>query len=303
MALVQTAQNAEEETCLQQDMELCMNVNLKPGVTIGMGSYGRVFTAQHQVSGGLVAVKEILIDQGLPAKRVQKFSRELDFCTSLRHPYIVQYFGHEFAFEPDRLFIYLEYCAGGSVASQLRIYGALEASLISHHTSQLLQAMHYLHSRTMPVVHRDLKCSNILLTLDGIIKVADFGSSKRLAPGGKLECGEHTVVGSIYWMAPEVLENTSMLTTSADIWSIGCCVLEMATARHPWADRHMDNMVVAFRVIVESQELPPIANHLEHDVQDFIHACLQRDPALRPTVESLMEHMLVQNSRRFLHLA
>lgn len=273
---------------------LCLAVNLKAGETIGMGSYGRVFTAQHQTNGCLIAVKEILLKDGL--SDVDKLGKELEFYQEFDHPHIVRYLGHEFAPvpEPERLFIFLEYCSGGSVASQLRVFGPLDTSLIVRYTSQLLQGIGYLHSHQPPVVHRDLKCANILLTQDGNVKIADFGCSKKLLTGDDLKGDvQNSIVGSIFWMAPETLRRDRELTCAVDVWSLGCCVLEMATAQHPWADRHLDNIFHAYKVIGESEELPDIPGHLSSELLEFLGVCLRRAPQDRMPTKALLWHPFI----------
>merc|ERR1711959_45249 len=170
------------------------------------------------------------------------------------------YLGHEFVIGaqggPERVYLFLEFCSGGSLQSHLNTYGALTPPLISRYMSHLVEGLCYLHSRSPPVVHRDLKCANLLLTLDAgtgsqCLKIGDFGCSKVLHNNTLME-GEQSVAGSVFWMAPELMNRSNKLTKSVDIWSVGCCLVEMATALAPWAERKFDNIFQACHLIARS---------------------------------------------------
>jgi len=140
------------------------------------------------------------------------------------------------------------------------------------------------------VVHRDLKCANLFFTHDADFKIADFGCSKWPASGDVLREAEHTAVGTLFWMAPELLRGRFQLTTSVDIWSLGCCLLEMATGRPLWAERQFDNIKAACRVITESDDLPELPPGLPAATTCFVHTRLQRNPAQRPCAAELQRH-------------
>jgi len=236
-------------------------------------------------------------DEG--SARQANLRRELQLCEHLRHDRVVRYFGHEYAANEckaasQRLFIFLEYCSGGSVASHLRTYGPLDEPLLAKYAKQLLEGLLYLHSLTPPVVHRDLKCANLLLTHDANVKIADFGCSKWLmdTDGSNGEEGKNSMVGSVFWTAPEVLSGRGILTITSDYWSFGCCVLEMATAKHPWSEHQFDNVFQACRVIVYTEELPQVPAELPPCIQDVIYACLQRNPSERPSAVVLQSFQL-----------
>jgi len=282
---------------------LSMSANLKAGETVGQGSFGRVFTAQHQESGRIIAVKEILLKPDDNTAERVAVSKEIHMFEKLDHPNIVQYLGCEFTpceARAERLYIFLEYCGGGSVAQQLQTYGCIDGDLAKRHTSQLLSGVGYLHSQEPAIVHRDLKCANILATQDGTLKIADFGCSKQLSltasaqsiTTGKLS--QQSIAGSVFWMAPEALSG-SHLTTASDVWSIGCCVLEMVTARQPWHGQSFDNIFAAYRAIVESEDVPSVPETASPHLASFITECIQRDFKKRPRVHQLQEHMFVRD--------
>jgi serine/threonine protein kinase len=168
--------------------------------------------------------------------------------------------------EEEFLNIFLEYVPGGSVTTLLRNYGAFEEPLVKNFVRQILVRLVYLHERD--IIHRDIKGVNIFLVDNkGGIKISDFGISKKVedsewpCPRGVFLCvliglvvqdlmggnrvHRPSLQGSVFWMAPEVVKQTEH-TTKADIWSVGCLVVEMLTGEHPWAQ--LSQMQAIFKV-------------------------------------------------------
>lgn len=158
--------------------------------------------------------------------------------------------------------IFLEYVPGGSVTALLRNYGAFEEPLVKNFVRQILQGLDYLHERN--IIHRDIKGANILVDNKGGIKISDFGISKKVEDSSYLRSDYNlhrfllaaidllgkrvnrpSLQGSVFWMAPEVVKQTSH-TRKADIWSVGCLVVEMLTGEHPWAK--LTQMQAIFKV-------------------------------------------------------
>lgn len=278
--------------------------NLRAGHTIGCGSFGRVFVAQDNVTGQLIAVKELLMGSGA-ASRHEQLVNELAVFEDARHPHVVQFFGHELVRTapdepPDRLFLYMEYLTGGTVRSQVTQFGPLADKLLVKYTQQMLLALVYLHSRS--IVHRDLKTSNLLLTAGGDVKLADFGCSKRLMGVGGEECPNlkevGTVVGSLPFIAPEVLAQQPA-GANCDVWSLGGCALEMATAQLPWSGCSLDNVLHAYTIIVQKKD-DPVSPALDEELKarpelrDFLRQCFIRDVEERPSANDMLQHAFVR---------
>merc|ERR1740129_1075254 len=260
------------------------------GEAVGRGSLGSVFKALDQRTGVIIAVKEVPIDYKDETDRKFKtaLENEVGLCQALSHPNIVQYLGHDYL--ESRLYIYLEYMPGGSMAQVLSQFGPLDESLIAVYTRELLEGLTYLHTRDPPVLHRDIKGANILVGMDCHVKLSDFGCSKRTT-----DTKSHSMRGSIPWMAPEVIKQTGY-GRMADIWSLGCVTIEMGTAKHPWG--HFDNPMAAMVRIGMSEEIPPMPEDLSELCRDFIGRCVRRDPSTRPTASDLRDHEFVRDAAR-----
>jgi len=257
------------------------------GEVLGHGTLGTVYKALDQRTGKTFAVKEVRIDGRLESDLKYKtdLENEVSIYKELSHPHIVGYLGHDYL--DNNLYIYLEYMAGGSVAQVLSQFGPLDESLIATYSRELLEGLEYLHTQKPVVLHRDVKGANILVGLDCKVKLSDFGCSKRAA-----DTMSQSLRGSIPWMAPEVIKQDGHGRRS-DIWSLGCVVIEMATARNPWGS--FDNPVAAMMRIGMSKESPPVPDHLSEVCQDFIRQSTQRDRGLRPNASQLLKHEFVIN--------
>ncbi|CAL9071843.1 unnamed protein product, partial [Musa textilis] len=196
------------------------------GMLLGSGSYGMVYEGISD-EGIFFAVKEVsLLDQGSNAEQcIIQLEQEIALLSQFEHENIVQYYGTDK--EDSKLFIFLELVTQGSLASLYQKY-RLQDSQVSAYTRQILNGLNYLHERN--IVHRDIKCANILVHANGSVKLADFGLAKEMTKVTLLK----SCKGSVYWMAPEVINPRRSYGPAADIWSLGCTVLEMLTRQIPY---------------------------------------------------------------------
>jgi serine/threonine protein kinase len=237
-------------------------------------------------TGQLMAVKEVMLDSqdDKDDKFRKSLQNEIDLLKDIKHPRIVQYLGHDYL--EGRLYIYLEYMPGNSISQVLSQFGALDEPLCARYTHHLLEGLEYLHTRDPPVLHRDVKGANILVGLDRTVKLSDFGCSKR-----SFGTAIHTLRGSIPWMAPEVMTQTVGYGRKADIWSLGCVLIEMTTAETPWGT--FDNHLAAMVRIAMSEETPPVPQNLSTACREFMIACTRRAPQERPDAADLLKHEFV----------
>lgn len=248
-------------------------IHWKLSETIGQSRNSIVHKALDIDSGQTFAVKQLFCTETVP--------QEVKILESLSHPNIVKYLGYEILRETPC--IYLEYIQGGSLKAEIYRMGPLTEHTTKLYTLQILHGLLYLHDQG--ILHRDIKCSNVLLSADGTVKLTDFGCSRKY-----LEWKESGVMksfnGSLAWTAPEVILKSGY-GRKADVWSLGCAVLEMLDGKHPWAGNEMLQVVVK---LANSQEVPRIPEFVSGDARGFIESCLRRDPAERPTVRELQEH-------------
>ena len=154
-------------------------------------------------------------------QRVEALQREVDIMAQLEHPNIVRYRGT--ARRGDLLFIFLELSPKGSIAGVVASFGPLNEAVARNYTRQIFLGHDFLHSQLPPIIHRDIKGANVLLWANAECKLADFGASKRL---NQLRTGTNenrTLIGTPFWMAPEVIRESGH-GRKADVWSVGCTV-------------------------------------------------------------------------------
>ena len=170
-------------------------------------------------------------------REFQAMRREINLLRALKHPNIVKYIQTDISDEDNTMDVLLEYVTGGSLKTLIAQYKKLEAPVIRMYTTQILSGLVYLHSKG--VIHRDLKSANVLISQNGIAKLTDFGSSKQFEDLNMNNEMAKSMKGSPYWMAPEVVSKVGH-DYKADIWSLGCLVIEMVTGHPPWSNISRD---------------------------------------------------------------
>ncbi|KAL6293366.1 hypothetical protein ACE6H2_001508 [Prunus campanulata] len=265
-------------------------IRWRKGELIGSGAFGRVYMGMNLDSGELIAVKQVLIAANSASKEktqahIRELEEEVKLLKNLSHPNIVRYLGT--AREDDSLNILLEFVPGGSISSLLGKFGSFPESVIRMYTKQLLLGLEYLHKNG--IMHRDIKGANILVDNKGCIKLADFGASKKVVELATIN-GAKSMKGTPYWMAPEVILQTGH-SFSADIWSVGCTVIEMATGKPPWSQQYQE--VAALFHIGTTKSHPPIPEHLSAEAKDFLLKCLEKEPNFRCAASELVQHPFV----------
>ncbi|XP_019419811.1 PREDICTED: mitogen-activated protein kinase kinase kinase NPK1-like [Lupinus angustifolius] len=266
-------------------------IRWRKGELIGCGAFGHVYVGMNLDSGELLAVKQVLIAASSASKEkaqahIKELEEEVKLLKDLSHPNIVRYLGT--VREEDTLNILLEFVPGGSISSLLGKFGSFPEAVIRTYTKQILVGLEYLHKNG--IMHRDIKGANILVDNKGCIKLADFGASKQVVELATIS-GAKSMKGTPYWMAPEVILQTGH-SFSADIWSVGCTVIEMATGKPPWSQQYQQEVAALFH-IGTTKAHPPIPDHLSVGAKDFLIKCLEKEPNLRPSASELLQHPFV----------
>ncbi|KAK4423244.1 MAP3K epsilon protein kinase [Sesamum alatum] len=252
------------------------------GDEIGKGAYGRVYKGLDLENGDFVAIKQVSLENIA--------QEDLNIIMNLNHKNIVKYLGS--LKTRSHLHIILEYVENGSLANIIKPnkFGPFPESLVAVYIAQVLEGLVYLHEQG--VIHRDIKGANILTTKEGLVKLADFGVATKL---NEADVNTHSVVGTPYWMAPEVIEMSGVCAAS-DIWSVGCTVIELLTCVPPYYD--LQPMPALFRIVQD--EHPPLPDSLSPAITDFLLQCFKKDARQRPDAKTLLSHPWIQNSRRAL---
>ncbi|KAI0770584.1 kinase-like protein [Fomes fomentarius] len=255
------------------------------GDSLGKGAFGQVYRALNWATGETVAIKEIQLSN-IPKSEIGQIMSEIDLLKNLNHPNIVKYKGFETT--PEYLYIILEFCENGSLHNICKKFGKFPETLVGVYIAQVLEGLVYLHDQG--VIHRDIKGANILTNKDGCVKLADFGVASSTATGA---VRDDAVVGSPYWMAPEVIEQSGA-TTASDIWSVGCTIIELLEGRPPY--HFLDPMPALFRIVQD--DCPPIPEGASPIVKDFLYHCFQKDCNLRVSAKKLLRHPWMMAARK-----
>ncbi|KAL6894009.1 hypothetical protein ACP4OV_008107 [Aristida adscensionis] len=263
------------------------------GKLLGSGTFGCVYEASNRHTGALCAMKEVNIipDDTKSAESLKQLEQEIKFLSQFKHENIVQYYGSETI--EDRFYIYLEYVHPGSIHKYVHKHcGSLTESVIRNFTRHILKGLAFLHSQK--IMHRDIKGANLLVDINGVVKLADFGMAKHLSTAAP----NLSLKGTPYWMAPEVvratLDKSVGYDLAVDIWSLGCTIIEMFTGKPPWSG--LEGPAAMFKVLRTD---PTIPVNLSPEGKDFLRLCFKRNPAERPTASMLLEHPFIQNSNHY----
>ena len=243
---------------------------------IGRGSTAAVYIATGVPSGELFAVKSTEFSH---SKLLQT---EQSFLSKLSSPHVVKYMGFDITNEDDHLLynLFMEYLPRGTLRDEIyRQGGKLEETMIRRYTREILHGLEYLHENGL--VHCDIKSSNILMGRENV-KISDLGCAKFV---GGVAGDEYS--GTPVFMAPEVVRGEEQ-GFGADIWALGCTIIEMATGRNPWPE--FDDPLSALYRIGFSDNLPEFPSWFSEKAKDFLGICLKRDPKQRMSASELMKH-------------
>uniref|UniRef100_A0ACD5U062 Uncharacterized protein n=1 Tax=Avena sativa TaxID=4498 RepID=A0ACD5U062_AVESA len=242
--------------------------------TLGRGASGAVVSLFAAGDDELLAVKS-----AGAASAQALLRREEGILASLCSPYVLPCLGSRAAAGGGEYQLFLEFAPGGSLADEVeRNGGSLEESAVRAYAADVARGLAYLHGESM--VHGDVKGRNVVIGADGWAKLADFGCARSVGSAGPFG-------GTPAFMAPEVARGEEQ-GPAADVWALGCTVIEMATGRAPWSG--VDDVIAAVHLIGYTDAVPESPERLSSEAKDFLDKCLRRRAAERWTAAQLLEH-------------
>ena len=242
---------------------------------LGKGSFGNVYIAKmrKEKSSKRYAIKKCAIDT---RRKVQTICREIGNLRNANHPNVVKFIGSYY--HKETAWIVMEYCDAGTLRD-LRYATTLEEQHIAYVMRELLKGLSYMHSAGM--MHRDIKGENVLLSVQGDVKVADLGLAVPAVDDQK------RIAGSKYWMAPEMILAAGY-GPKADIYSLGCTAYELADGLPPYAQHN------AIRALfcAAKHGFPPLdcPKAWSADFLNFLACCSHPNPRDRPSSIDLLSH-------------
>ncbi|GAB7341578.1 hypothetical protein MBLNU457_7785t3 [Dothideomycetes sp. NU457] len=267
---------------------------------IGKGSFGRVYKCKHRETREIVAVKIIDVDEldykldnAQKDEAIEDFIKEVNTLKQVKDSRAKNINNIQEAFDlHSQLWIVSDYCSGGSVHTLMKAspQPGLDEKYIIPIARELATALKHVHDAS--VIHRDIKCGNVLISEDGRLELCDFGVAGRLENGASKRS---TIIGTPYWMAPEMHSDVEGYGVEIDVWAYGCTIYEMATGMPPYHKFHPSYL----RQVLESE--PRLDEELySAPLCDFVAFLLRGNPADRPTAEQIVQHPYIANtSARF----
>ena len=223
-----------------------------------------------------MAIKQIDL-YTISNENISSIEGEINLLKNLDHPNIVKYI--ECIRTKSHINLILEYVENGSLHQMVKQSGKMGEHLVFIFVKQILEGLAYLHNQG--IIHRDIKGANLLLTKNGIVKLADFGYSI-LNDKNKV----NSIVGTACFMAPEVIEQKGNISPKCAIWSLGCTIIQLLTTKPPYYE--FEPMAAMFRIVTD--DCPPIPTGISDFLKDFLLKCFTKEPSKRPNAKDLLNH-------------
>jgi len=248
---------------------------------IGEGAAGEIFLTTRVGDTRKLAAKKMTLNQ----QNIALMTTEISIMKNSRHPNVVEYM--ESYLVRDKLWVIMEYMDGGCLTEILDQFEHMQLSegQIAYVCLCTLRALSFIHS--FHRIHRDIKSDNLLLGTNGDVKLADFGYAAQLT---QTKQKRTTIVGTPYWMAPEVIRGQNY-DTKVDIWSLGIMVMEMLEGEPPY----MEFPPLRALFLITTKGVPPLKNPQAHskELQSFLNLCLDKSPETRGSADQLLAHPFI----------
>lgn len=262
---------------------------LKFNIEIGRGSFKNVYKGLDTETTVEVAWCELQTRKLTKAER-QRFSEEVEMLKGLQHPNIVRFHdswkstmkGHKC------IILVTELMTSGTLKTYLKRFKEMKLKLLQRWSRQILKGLHFLHTRTPPIIHRDLKCDNIFITgPTGSVKIGDLGlATLKSASFAK------SVIGTPEFMAPEMYEEK--YDEAVDVYALGMCILEMATSEYPYSE--CQNAAQIYRKVTSGIKPDSFYKVKVPELKEIIEGCIRMNKDERYTIQDLLDHPFFQEN-------
>lgn len=253
---------------------------------IGHGSFGAVYYARNIQTKEIVAIKKMSYQGRQTKEKWMDIVKEVKFLRLVKNKHCIEYKGCYL--RDHTAWLVMDYCLG-SASDIVEVHKKpLHEDEIGAICAQALLGLEYLHSRGH--IHRDIKAGNILLTDNGCVKLADFGSAS-------IACPANSFVGTPYWMAPEVISamDDGQYDGKADIWSLGITCIELAERKPPLFN--MNAMSALYHIVQNDSPNLTAVDIWSSDFVEFVNACLRKEPSSRLSVSGCLQHTFIVKNR------
>jgi len=253
-------------------------------VKIGEGAAGEVFVAVEAKTGQKVAIKKMALND----ESVELLVTEISIMKTSKHPNIVTYL--DTYVTGNEIWVIMEYMGNGCLTEVLDQWEfcQMNEAQIAFVCRETLRALAFIHS--LHRIHRDIKSDNILLNDLGEVKIADFGYAAQLT---QKKAQRNTVVGTPYWMAPELIRGQDY-GIKVDVWSLGIMLMEMAEGEPPY----MEFPPLRALFLITTKGIPNLKKpqNWSEDFRDFLRCCLIKEYDDRPDAEQLLKHPFLRKA-------
>ncbi|XP_064314347.1 serine/threonine-protein kinase WNK1 isoform X6 [Phalacrocorax carbo] len=260
---------------------------LKFDIEIGRGSFKTVYKGLDTDTTVEVAWCE-LQDRKLSKSERQRFKEEAGMLKGLQHPNIVRFYDSWESTVKGKKCIVLvtELMTSGTLKTYLKRFKVMKIKVLRSWCRQILKGLQFLHTRTPPIIHRDLKCDNIFITgPTGSVKIGDLGlATLKRASFAK------SVIGTPEFMAPEMYEEK--YDESVDVYAFGMCMLEMATSEYPYSE--CQNAAQIYRRVTSGVKPASFDKVAIPEVKEIIEGCIRQNKGERYAIKDLLNHAFFQ---------
>ena len=249
---------------------------------VDSGRFGNVYRCREVSSGAIMAVKQINFDPS-SRKKVKTLENELDILKTVQHSHIVRYYGSFSDHVRGTFNIFMEFVEGGSMRRYIQKNGALSNEKTVESLAHILLGLSYLHRNF--IIHRDLKGANVLISANGVLKIADFGCSKKFTEENE-DQKWFSSVGTPYWMCPEIIKSEGH-NNKCDVWAVGATCHEFLTEKPPYFD--MEPFFAMQKIAYQNMR-----DNLKFDkavcpeLKKLMLRCFETDPGVRPSVDEIL---------------